>query len=128
MAVSHFFLADRNLGRSGTQQIERNKALDVTQPTQDELNAWKCIWSLAAKPLVTDRHFPREYMDLWQQVCLQVLREQMDPNDMSPCVSDLFFVLPKLILCSLQGLSLQGIVLFVSNISSNWPPRESGTP
>ena len=76
---------------------------DYSQPTQDELDTWKCIWDLAAKPLVTDRHLPREYVGLWQQVCLQVLREQAAPNDMSPCVSDLFFVLPKLILCRPPG-------------------------
>ena len=52
---------------------------------------------------MTDRHLPREYVGLWQQVCLQVLREQAAPNDMSPSVSDLFFVLPKLILCRPPG-------------------------
>ena len=72
---------------------------EYSQPT----GTWKCIWDLAAKPLVTDRHLPREYVGLWQQVCLQVLREQAPPNDMSPCVSDLFFVLPKLILCPPPG-------------------------
>ena len=76
---------------------------DHSQPTDEELDTWKCIWDLAAKPLVTDRHLPREYVGLWQQVCSQVLREQAAPNDMSPCVSDLFFVLPKLILCRPPG-------------------------
>ena len=52
---------------------------------------------------MTDRHLPREYVGLWQQVCAQVLREQATPDDMSPCVSDLFLVLPKLILCRPPG-------------------------
>ena len=82
---------------------QNSSASQATQPTPDELSTWKCIWNLAAKPLVTDRHLPREYVGLWQQVCLQVLREQAAPDDMSPCVSDLFFVLPKLILCRPPG-------------------------
>ena len=81
----------------------RGDTPDHSQPTEEELDTWKCIWDLAAKPLVTDRHLPREYVGLWQQVCLQVLREQAAPNDMSPCVSDLFFVLPKLSLCRPPG-------------------------
>ena len=80
-----------------------SSASQATQPTPDELNTWKCIWNLAAKPLVTDRHLPREYVGLWQQVCLQVLREQAAPDGMSLCISDLFFVLPKLILCRPPG-------------------------
>ena len=55
-----------------------------SQPTEDDLATWKCIWHLAAKPLVTDRHLPREYVGMWQQVCAQVLREQATPEDMSP--------------------------------------------
>ena len=74
-----------------------------SQPSEDDLATWKCIWHLAAKPLVTDRHLPREYVGMWQQVCAQVLREQATPDDMSPCVSDLFLVLPKLILCRPPG-------------------------
>ena len=55
-----------------------------SQPTEDDLATWKCIWHLAAKPLVTDRHLPREYVGMWQQVCAQVLREQATPEDTRP--------------------------------------------
>ena len=77
--------------------------MDHTQPTEDELATWRCLWDLAAKPLDTDRHLPREFVDLWQQTCFQVLRERVASPDKGPgvrlTVSDLFFVLPKLVCC-----------------------------
>ena len=80
-----------------TQSSEHSQS--TQQPSQDELATWRCIWDLAAKPLVTDRHLPKEFVGLWQQTCLQVLREPAAPQDLSPAIGDLFFVLPKLILC-----------------------------
>ena len=48
--------------------------------------------------MTTDRYIPREFTGLWQGLCLDLLQNPAPMDPQGPDRSDLFFVLPKLVL------------------------------
>ena len=65
---------------------------------------WQDIRALAGKTVQTERHIPREFIGLWQGICLDILENFAPPEQEGPDRSDLFFVLPKLVLGRPQGV------------------------
>ena len=61
------------------------------------------IWTLAGKTIATERHIPRDFVGLWQNICHTLLENPAPLDQEGPDHSDLFFVLPKLILGRAQG-------------------------
>ena len=58
---------------------------------------WQDIWTLAGKTIATERHIPRDFVGLWQNICHTLLENPAPLDQEGPDHSDLFFVLPKLI-------------------------------
>ena len=50
------------------------------------------------KPVLVDRHIPRELKALWQKLVLQFLTTEQSRTDVYPIASDLIFIVPKLVL------------------------------
>ena len=55
------------------------------------------------KPVLVDRHIPRELKTLWQRLVMQLLTEEQSRTDVYPIASDLVFILPKLVLSRPPG-------------------------
>ena len=64
---------------------------------------WQDIWTIAEKTVATERHIPRGLVGLWQNICSTLLENPAPLDQEGPDHSDLFFVLPKLILGRAQG-------------------------
>ena len=50
------------------------------------------------RPVLVDRHIPRELKALWQKIVLQLLTAEQSRTDVYPIATDLVFILPKLLL------------------------------
>ena len=60
------------------------------------------IWELASKPIATDQHILREFTGMWQGLCLDLLSHPAPIEQEGPDRSDLFYMLPKLVLARPQ--------------------------
>ena len=64
---------------------------------------WDEIYDILRKPVLVDRHVPRELKTLWQRVVIQLLDTEQSRTDLYPIASDLVFILPKLVLSRPPG-------------------------
>ena len=55
------------------------------------------------RPVLVDRHIPRELKTLWQRLVMQLLTEEQSRADVYHIASDLVFILPKLVLSHPPG-------------------------
>ena len=55
------------------------------------------------RPVLVDRHIPRELKTLWQRLVMNLLTEEQSRADVYPIASDLVFILPKLVLSHPPG-------------------------
>ena len=58
---------------------------------------WDDAYEVLRKPVLVDRHTPRELRALWQQIALKLLTVEQSRTDPYPISSDLVFI-PKLLL------------------------------
>ena len=64
---------------------------------------WDEIYDVLRRPVLVDRHIPRELQTLWQRLVMQLLTSEQSRTDVYPIASDLVFILPKLILSHPPG-------------------------
>ena len=86
--------------RSQTPSIESQEP--YAPPDGPGPYKWQDIWELATKPVATDRHIPREFTGMWQGLCIDLLSHPAPMEQEGPDRSDLFYVLPKLVLARPQ--------------------------
>ena len=79
--------------------IESQHSEGVPEP----YGCWDEIYDVLRKPVLVDRHIPRELKTLWQRTVLQLLCAEQSRTDVYPIASDLVFTLPKLILSHPPG-------------------------
>ena len=81
-------------------------------PTQDSQSSedrpepygcWDEIYEVMRKPVLVDRHIPRELKTLWQRLVMSLLTAEQSRTDVYPIASDLVFILPKLVLSHPPG-------------------------
>ena len=59
---------------------------------------WDEIYDVLRRPVLVDRHIPRELKTLWQRLVMQLINSEQSRTDLYPIASDLVFILPKLVL------------------------------
>ena len=64
---------------------------------------WDEIYEVMRRPVLVDRHIPRELKALWQKIMIQLLTTEQSRTDVYPIASDLVFILPKLLLSHPPG-------------------------
>ena len=64
---------------------------------------WDELYDVLRKPVLVDRHIPRELKTLWQRLVMQLLTLDQSRTDVYPIASDLVFILPKLVLSHPPG-------------------------
>ena len=64
---------------------------------------WDDLYDVMRRPVLVDRHIPRELKTLWQRLVMQLLSLDQSRTDVYPIASDLVFLLPKLVLSHPPG-------------------------
>ena len=64
---------------------------------------WDELYPVMRRPVLVDRHIPRELKALWQKIVLQLLTTEQSRTDVYSIASDLVFILPKLLLLHPPG-------------------------
>ena len=128
--------------RSKTSQVPPSPAASDLCPadTQDSMasqtsegrpepyGCWDEIYDVLRRPVLIDRHIPRELKTLWQRLVMQLITSEQSRTDVYPIASDLVFILPKLVLSHPPGKRKPETDYREHNSACNKPPRESGKP